>query len=53
MGITYLALLLNGFEYGRAHTEAEPASDDSAATEQFPETLCKVTEDGEYSDEQF
>jgi hypothetical protein len=38
-------------EICRINTEGESASGDSAATEQFPETLCKVTEDGEYTDE--
>lgn len=29
----------------KINTAAESASGDSAATEHFPETLCKVTED--------
>jgi hypothetical protein len=32
--------------------EGESASGDSAAAEQFPETLCKVIADGRYTDEQ-
>jgi hypothetical protein len=33
--------------------EGKSASGDSAAAEQFPETLCKTIADGGYTDEQF
>jgi hypothetical protein len=51
----HLNFLTGGFGDGRFdqfNMEGESASGDSAAAEQFPETLRKAIEDGGYTDEQ-